>query len=200
MRTRWLALAPALGLVLATAAQAAPTKTPQVTDPAGDAVGLQAGTDIVSVLYTTTGKGSGKSYAPKAFSVTLTLAGPAMAGPGLTYEVDANTTTCGLVSFTYEPGTAYGRALGLNGWADWGTCSNTAGDSSIELLSPEVEGNKITWTFGLKSTGLKVGTVFDQFEARVDPSNPAIPFPSSATGTTLGLIDKATGTKPWTLG
>jgi hypothetical protein len=175
------------------------SRSAQVKDPAGDAVGMQAGTDITSVLFTTAGKGSGKSYVPKAFSVTMTLAGPVMAGPGLTYEVDANTNTCGLISFTYEPGTAYGRALGLNGWADWGTCTNTAGDGSIELLSPEVDGNKITWTFGLKSTGLKVGTVFNEFESRVDPSNPAVPFPSSTFGMALGLVDKATSTGTWKL-
>ena len=201
MRTRWLVLAPLVGIVLATGAHAAPTKTPQIKDASGDAVGT-AGMDITSVLFTTAGKGSGKSYVPKAFIVTMTLAGPVEAGPGLTYEVDAKSDTCGDLSFTYEPGTPYGSALGPNGWAQWGTCNNTTGDGTIELMTVAAEGNKITWEFGLKSIGLKVGTVLSNFVARVDPSNPVIPYPShgDAGMTGLGLIDAATGSGTWKLG
>lgn len=199
MRTRWLALAPLAGIALAAAAHAGPTKVPQIKDPTGDAVGMQAGTDIVSVLFTTAGKGAGKHYLPKVFSVTMTLAGPALSGPGITYEVDAMTSTCGAVSFTYEPGTPYERITGLNGWADWGSCDNQAGTGHFELLAVAVDGKKVTWEFVLKATGLKVGTVFSKFAARVDPSNPALPLPSSATGTQLGLIDAATGPGSWRL-
>lgn len=199
MRTRWLALTPLVAIVLATGAHAGPTKTPQIKDPAGDSVGAVGGTDIVSVLFTTAGKGSGKSYVPKLFSITMTLAGPVQDGPGLTYEVDATTNTCGDISFTYEPGTPYEKVAGRNGWADWGSCLNQAGDGSIELLNVVGEGTKVTWEFGLKSTGLKVGTVFNGFQARVDPSNPAVPFPSSLTFSELGLIDAATGAGTWKL-
>jgi hypothetical protein len=201
MRTRWLALAPLAGVVLATAAYAGPTTAPQIKDPAGDAAGGQAGMDIVSVLFTTAGTGSGKKYVPKTFSVTMTLAGPVEAGPGLTYEVDATTSTCGDLSFTYEPGTPYGKVFGPNGWAQWGTCNNTTGDGNIELLAPTVAGNKITWEFGLKSIGLKPGAVFKDFVARVDPSNPVLPYPSHGdVGMTgLGLIDAASGSASWTL-
>jgi hypothetical protein len=175
---------------------------PQVKDPSGDAVGTQAqpGLDIVSVLYTTAGIGSGKSYRPKAFRVTMTLAGPVATEPGLTYEAQAATTTCGDVLFTYEPGTPYESVTGINGWADWGTCQNSADDGTIELLAATVDGKTITWEFGLKSTPLKVGTVFSGFEARVDLSNPVIPFPSNATGTGFGAVDGATGTGSWKLG
>jgi hypothetical protein len=203
MRTRWLALAPALGLVLATAAHAAPTTVPQIKDAPNDAVGGQAGMDIASVLFTTSGKGSGKAYQPKELSITMTLAGPVSSGPGLTYEVDAKTDTCGDVSFTYEPGTVYGTATGRTGWAIWGSCENTAGDgSSVELLAPEVKGNTITWTFSLKATGLKVGSSFSSFAARVDPTNPVLPYPShgDAGYTGAGLVDAATGSGTWKLG
>jgi len=199
MRMRLLVLGPLVGLALATTAHAGPTTTPQIKDPAGDAVGAQAGTDITSVLFTTAGKGSGKGYQPKQFSVTMSLAGSPLAGPGVTYEVDATTTGCGVISFTYEPGTPYEKITGLSGWADWGSCDNTAGDGNIELLTPQVAGKTITWTFALKSTGLKVGSVFSAFQARVDLSNPAIPLPSSTTGTGFGLIDKAIGTGTWKL-
>jgi hypothetical protein len=201
MRVRWIALVPLAGLALATAAYAGHTTTPQIKDPTGDAAGGQAGMDIVSVLFTTSGTGSGKGYVPKAFSVTMTLAGPVEAGPGLTYEVDATTSTCGDLSFTYEPGTPYEKAIGPSGWAQWGSCTNTTGDGGIELLSPTVAGNKITWEFGLRSIGLKPGAVFKNFVARVDPSNPVIPYPShgDAGMTGLGLIDAASGSGSWTL-
>lgn len=199
---RTAVIAPLLGLALvagAATSSAAPTKVPQVKDAVGDAVGMQAGTDLVSVLYTTSGKGSGKGYVAKQLSVTLTLGGAAL-GPGTTYEVEAATSDCGDVAFTYEPGTVYGEALGLTGWADWGDCFTDNGPDGVELLAPKVSGSTITWTFSLKSTPFKVGTVFTDFRARVDPSNPVVPFPSSVTNTELGLIDSATGKGTWKLG
>ena len=195
-----LAVAPLLGIALATSSSAAPTNVPQIKDASGDSVGSQSGTDIVSVLYTTAGPGSGASYRPKQFSVTMKTAGDVLQQAGLTYEVEATTTTCGDVTFTFEPGTPYSSVTGVNGWADWGNCSTAADDGSIELLPVEVSGNAITWAFGLKSTPFKVGTVFRDFRARIDPSNPVVPLPSSTTGTELGLIDSATGTGSWKLG
>lgn len=202
-RTRLaLLLTPLLGLALATSSLAAPTKAPQVKDAKGDAVGPRAGTDIVSALFSTTGKGSGKAYVPKQFTVTLTLAGPVETAPGTQYEVEAMTDTCGLVMFTYSPGTPYGNLTGRTGWALWDTCTSSAGDdSSIELIAPTVTGNTIRWEFGMKAIGLKVGTTFKDFKVRVDPSNPALPYPSRGDGldTGLGLIDSASGTGTWKL-
>jgi hypothetical protein len=203
MRKRLLALAPLVsGLVLATTAYAGPTTTPQIKDPAGDAVGARPGMDITSVLFTTAGTGTGKAYVPKTFLVTMTLAGPVEAGPGLTYEVDAKSDTCGDLSFTYEPGTPYGQAFGPNGWAIWGTCSNTAGDGSVELMNVTAQGNKIVWEFGMKAISLKRGASLKDFVARVDPTNPVLPYPShgDAGMTGLGLIDTAKGSGTWKLG
>jgi hypothetical protein len=197
MRRPRLALVPLLLVALATTAHAGPTAAPQIKDPAGDATGGQAGTDIVSVLFTTSGKGSGKSYVPKGFSVTMTLAGPALSGPGYTYEVHATTNTCGDIDFTYEPGTPYENVTGANGWAEWGSCDNQAGDGNIELLTVETSGNKVIWEFGFKAIGLKVGTVFSNMKAFVDPSNPALPLPASSFAGELDLIDVATGTGTW---
>jgi hypothetical protein len=197
---RWLLLTPLLGLALATSSLAAPTKVPQIKDASGDSTGSQSGTDIVSVLYTTNGPGSGKAYRPKQLTVTMKTAGPVLQQAGLTYEVEASTSTCGDVTFTFEPGSPYSSALGVNGWADWGTCTGSDGESAVELLTVTVNGNSIEWAFGLKSTPLKVGTAFSDFRARIDPSNPAVPLPSSATGTELGLIDSATGSGTWKVG
>lgn len=199
MRTRLLVLAPLLGLALtATPGSAAPTKVPQIKDATGDAVAPSAAYDVVSVLWTTAGKGSGKSYSPKSLVVTMTLAGPPSTDPGVTYEVEATTDTCGDVMFTMEPGTPYESVTGLNGWADWGDC--TVGDSSVELLTVKTKGSSIIWTYGLKASPLELSTVFSDFRARVDPSNPAVPFPSNTTGTELGLFDAASGDGTWKVG
>lgn len=199
MRTRLLVLAPLVGLALtATPGSAAPTAVPQIKDAAGDAVAPSAAYDVVSVLWTTAGKGSGRSYSPKSLVVTMTLAGPPATDPGVTYEVEATTSTCGDVTFTMEPGTPYESVTGLNGWVDWGEC--TVGDSSVELLTVKTKGSSIIWTYGLKASPLELSTVFSDFRARVDPANPAVPFPSSTTGTELGLLDAGTGTGTWKVG
>lgn len=198
LRRSTVLLAALLAAATALPSHAAPK--PQITDPAGDAVGMQGGTDIVSVTYATTGIGSGRKYVAKKLVVTMQMAGAVITQPGLTYEVQADTGPCGAVTFTAEQGSPYTAVTGLNGWADWGGCN--VGDSNVELLMVNVKDKTLTWTFSLKliPKELKLGTVFTNFEARVDPTNPLIPFPSNATQTTLGLIDKATGPGPWKLG
>jgi hypothetical protein len=191
-----LALVPLLALGAAGHVSAAPAKAPQVKDATGDAVTRQAGNDIVSATWTTTGSGSGKAYKPKQLVVSLTLAAPPSSTPTFTYEVEATTSTCGDVAFTYEPGTPYESVTGLNGWADWGDCL-LADDSSIELLTPKVKGSTITWSFSLKASPVKAGAVLTDFRARVDPSNPVLPFPSSSQTGENGLVDSATGTGSW---
>lgn len=197
-----LVLSPLLGVALATGSLAAPTKTPQVKDAKGDAVGAQPSMDVVSVLYSTSGRGTGRSYVPKALNITLTLAGPVATHPGVSYEVDAMTDTCGLVTFTYSPATPGGNAVGRTGWAQWDRCMGSDGASSVELISPTVEGSTIRWEFSLKAAPVKVGTTFRDFVVRVDPSNPVIPYPSKGDGginTGLGLIDAAKGSGSWKL-
>ncbi len=130
----------------------------------------------------------------------MTTAGPVVTRAGFTYEIEATTDTCGDVTFTAEPGTPYEGITGLNGWADWGSCTTDAAEGGVELLTVQINDRTLRWTFGLKSTPLKVGTVFRDFRARVDPSNPVVPFPSSATGIELGLVDAAKGTGTWRVG
>lgn len=177
---------------------------PQISDAKGDSVGAQAGTDVVSALWSTTGTGRGRSYVAKKLVVTMTLAGDVIKEPGLTYELSANTSTCGLVTFSSQNGSPYTTVTSLNGWADWGDCTKPGadGDSSVELLTVAVKGNTLTWSMPIKMLpkGLKLGSLFSDFEARVDPTNPLIPFPSNTTGTAMGLIDTGTGTGTWKLG
>jgi hypothetical protein len=198
-----LLLVALLALAPATPSHAAAPK-PQVTDPKGDAVGMQPGTDLVSVLYSTTGTGTGRKYVPKKLLVTMTMAGDVLTEPGLTYEIQAETAPCGTVTFTAEQGSPYSAVTDVDGWADWGTCTvpdSNGAPTNVELLTVEASGKTIQWKFSLKliPKELKVGTAFTDFEARVDPTNPVVPFPSNATNTTLGLIDKATAPGPWKL-
>ena len=193
-------LAALLAAAVAMPSHAAPK--PQITDAKGD--GPQPGVDIVSVLWSTTGTGSGRRYVPKKLVLTMTLAGDVLTNPGITYEASAVTTTCETVTFSAQQGTPYSAVVGVNGWAEWGSCSKPTsdGDSNVELLTVAVKGNTLTWTMPIKMLpkGLTLGTVFSDFEARVDPTNPVVPFPSSLTRTDMGLLDIGTGTGTWKLG
>jgi hypothetical protein len=191
-----LALVPLVALTLATQGHAAPTKAPQIMDAKGDSLTTQADTDIVSVLWTTAGKGSGKAYVAKQLVVTMTLAGPPATTPGYTYEVNADSSQCGDVQLTFEPGTPYSDVTGVNGWSSWGTCEDVA------LIAVKTTGNAIVWSFSLKGQPLKLGTVLSDFRARVDASNPVVPLPSDGLGVPLGLglLDSATGSGTWKVG
>lgn len=200
MRRPALLLAALVAVAVAMPSHAAPK--PQITDAKGD--GPQPGADIVSVLYSTTGTGTGRKYVPKKLVVTMTMAGDVITHPGLTYEVSALTTSCETVTFSAQQGSPYTTVTGLNGWAEWGSCTKPSsdGDSNVELLTAAVKGNTITWSMPIKMLpkGLTVGTIFSDFAARIDPTNPVIPFPSSTTQTDRGLLDIGTGAAKWKLG
>lgn len=187
MRLRCLALTltPALLLGVAQVGHAAAPK-PQIVDPVGDAVGTKA-QDIASVLFRTVGKGRNKSL-----EVIMTLASDVQNVGAFNYEVDATSNTCGDLEFSMSPGTPYETVTGLNGWI-------TTGCGEQDLVHVDVQGRTITWSLPLDQALLKGNTVLKNFTARVDPAQPALPFPSSATATTLGLVDAAVGSKPWRL-
>ncbi|HVE74321.1 MAG TPA: hypothetical protein VNA30_04415 [Mycobacteriales bacterium] len=198
MRTRWLITTLLVIPLIAPSGHAAPTKVPQVKDAAGDAAGGQSGMDIVSVLYTTAGTGTGKRYVPKKLIVTMTLGGPVETRPVVNYEAEAKTEFCGDVTLTYAPGTPYEQTSGFNGWVRWGNC--TVGDSTSDLLTATADGKTVRWEFALRATPIEVGTMFSNFRARVDPANPVLPLSSSDTATERGLIDIAAGAGSWKVG
>ena len=198
MRMRLLALVPVVAVALATGAHAGPTKVPQVKDPAGDAVGGQAGTDIVSVLYTSAGVRSGKAYKAKELLVTMTLAGPALTTPGVSYEATATTSACGDVTLHLRARHAVREGDRAQRLGPVGSCDN--GSGNIELLTATTAGNTITWEFGIKATPFKLGTLFSTFRAEVDLTEPVVPFPASETGTNIGVPDAASGNGTWKLG
>lgn len=187
MRRAVLALLAPLLLLGSVHADAAAPK-PQVVDPVGDAVGTKA-QDIASVLFRTVGPAKSRTL-----FVTMTMGGNVVQeAPVLNYEVDAH-VSCGDVSFSFSPGTPYEAVTSLNGWV-----TSSCGGDSLELVTVTVQGSTITWELPLDSTVFKKGTAFTDFEARVDPTQPAVPFPSSTTGTTLGLVDIAKAAGPWKL-
>ncbi|HEV2890501.1 MAG TPA: hypothetical protein VGX28_09000 [Frankiaceae bacterium] len=199
MPRRALLLAAFLAAVTALPSSAAAPK-PQVTDPKGDALGAQPGADLASVTFATTGTGSGRAYVAKKLVVTMAMAGDVITTPGLTYEISTETSSCGRVTLSAQQGSPYSQVTHLNGWADWGDCMSRAdATSNVELLTAAVKGNTITWSFSLKMLPkeLAVRTSFTTFEARIDPTNPVIPFPSSATQTENGLVDVATSDVVW---
>lgn len=179
-------LAPALLLGTGHAQAAAPK--PQVVDPVGDAVGTKS-QDIVSVLFSSTGPAKSRTL-----KVSMTLAGDVLKQAAtFNYEVDAH-VTCGDLSFSFSPGTPYEAVTHLNGWI-----TSSCGEETQDLVTATVSGPTITWELPLDSRVFKKGTTFTDFEARVDPAQPAVPFPSGVTQTALGLVDVAKAAGPWRL-
>lgn len=201
MPRRALLLSALLAAAVAAPSGAAPK--PQVVDPKGDAVGAQPGADLAAVTFSTTGTGSGRGYVPKKLVVTMEMAGDVVTQPGLTYEISAETSACGPVTFSAQQGTPYSQVVGVNGWAEWGDCmSRSDATSNVELITVAAKGNTLTWSFSLKMVPkeLAVGTTFSNFQARIDPTNPVVPFPSGTLGVGhRGLVDVATSTAVWKL-
>lgn len=193
MHARRLLLAvPLLVGVLAAPGLAAPKPTPpQIVDPKGDATGGQAGHDIVSVDFKTTGVGTGKAYLPKKLVVTLTLAAAPQTQGAFSYNVDADTDSCGRLSVKYAPGNAIGGVIG-DTYATFGSCAEGV------FFPAKVKGSVVTFDFALKSIGLDRGTEFSAFTASVDLSEPAgALFGTDSVTTTAGLLDKASGDGTW---
>jgi hypothetical protein len=191
---RALAVVPAVLLAIAAPSLAAPKPKPvppQIVDPKGDSAGGQAGFDILSVEYKTTGTGAGKSYLPKKLSVILTLAAAPHTEGVFAYNVDADTDNCGKLSIKYSPGYVIGGVIG-DTYATFGSCAEGI------FFPAKVKGSVVTFDFELKSIGIDRGTEFSAFTASVDISDPV----ASTVGTdllaqTTGVLDKASGDGTW---
>lgn len=151
------------------------------TDPAGDHVPTNAGNDILSVTYTTSGvigpkakgKGLGKgnlAYTPKALVVTMKLAGPPSAVLGTLYEVDAVTSGCGDLLLYFTPGVD-----GSGGLVDCGSEPDELGSTTTSLdVEPEVQGSTVTWTlpFSMLPKEVSVGSRISEFVAYSTQTDP----------------------------
>lgn len=212
MRTRLvLAAAVAATALAAGSALAAPTRKPQIVDAANDALGGQAGTEIVSVLWTTTGDTTvsrvrGRkvtTYTPRKLVVTLNLAGAPMSQAGFAYETEAEFAGCGTVRFTYTPGTVFGQVLGpASLWYDCGEPDPTTGDTLVLVPNPKhkIGAKSITWEYAIKAfpKAVKVGAPVTDFSAAVDIVEPV--FGLQGTTDTGTPIDGATSDAVWKLG
>jgi hypothetical protein len=173
------------GVALATTASAGGPAAPNAltfTDPAGDAVPTDAGNDILSVTYTTTGtigpkgpgKGRGKgnlAYTPKALVVTMKLAAAPSAVPGTLYEADATTSGCGDLLLYFTPGVD-----GSGGLVDCGSEPDATGSTATSLdVVPEVQGSTVTWTlpFSMLPKEVGVGSSITDFVAYSTQTDPA---------------------------
>lgn len=181
-------LAPVVLLTGWVHADAAGRPAPQVVDAGGDSLATKH-QDIKSVLFSTKGP-----VGNQALVVTLSTWSPVM--PELStfnYEVDVK-ASCGDLSLSMSPSTPYEKVTGLNGWV-----SSSCGGDVSDLISAQVRDNTITWVVPLDGKVFTKGTTFTDFEARIDLAQPALPFPSSITGTALGLVDVATSKATWRL-
>ena len=194
LRLAVLSAAAAVGVVASTAGAAGPVTTPQIVDPKGDAVGGQAPLDIVSVLFSTTGTGSGKRYVPKKLVLAITLAGAPNTSGAFAYNVETMTDTCSRIRFRYFPGTPIGGLVG-DSYANFGSCATDGG----VFLNAKVKGSVVTMEFALKGTGLERGSVLEEFRATVDVSDPAGALTAGSELVRPGIGDIGTGDGTWTI-
>lgn len=184
-------------LALVAAAPAALAKTapkPQIVDPKGDSLGGQPAIDIVSVQYSTAGTGSGKAYVPKKLIVALTLAGPPDTRGAISYNLRAETDSCGVFRIKYAPGNVVGGLIG-DTYATFGSCAEGV------FFPAKVKGSVVSFEFALKTIKIDRGTEFSAFTATVDASDPATALVGTDTfGPTLaGVPDKASGDGTWVI-
>ena len=180
---RTLVAAAALGLVAA-AGPGSAAPTPQIVDAKGDAVDGSASHDVQSVLFTRTTKG---------FTVTMTLGGPQTSQDGVTYEIAAETETCGTFTIAWSPVTALGSRdqIGM----ECGTDSTTGEPYTIINVAPKVKGSTLTWTFNKKQfpAELKAGGTFTDLRAGVDPNEPVMGIIGPASLGVPVRLDDAVG-------
>jgi hypothetical protein len=204
MRLRLLALAAAAGIgVTALPSHAATAPKPQITDPAGDANGINdqgepaavpsqstpgdvSGADIKSVTFATTfvtKRVHGKSVrTATGFTVTMALSAAPM--PFVNYRVYASTSACASLFFEYNttPGTAGPRVR----------CPGSIPAVSADKLftaTETVKGSSIVWTVPTKT--FPAGTSFSTLKAdtRFNPVKLTVP-----------VIDEASTAATFTVG
>jgi hypothetical protein len=215
MKPRLIALALVAGLASAAVpaladGSATPAPKPQVTDPAGDANGINdqdtvgqsvsqptpvddSAADITSVVFQTTfvtkttttivkkKKVVKTVKTPNGFTVTLNLS--AAPDSNTSYDLRATNPGCkaGYVDFGYSSNAVLG--LGdVNCFPnDPTSIASTTYNSSVA-----VKGSSITWT--LPATEFPVGSVFTGISAETD------------TAALIGVIDQAAGTGTYAVG
>jgi hypothetical protein len=208
MRIRLATAAAAAGIaVAALPGHAATAPKPQITDPTGDANGLNgqgvvtgtpepstpadaSGADIKSVLFQSTFKtrtvhGTVKKV-PTGFTITMTLAA-APSVPNVIYRVASSGPSCDSLFFEYSTAVS-----GSDGSA---RCAASLPQTSgpVGVTSVVVKGNSVIWTVPVKS--LPAGQTLSSLDAQTR-------FISGTPGVSLTApqYDEATSSGSFTIG
>lgn len=179
------AAAVAFALTGSSHAASAPTKV-TIADATGDEHSAQAGEDITSIVWTTTGtttvKKVGKrkvtTYTPKNLVATMNLAAAPDTRPGIRFTVNA-TSDCGDLdlSVVHDP-------TGAVVPAGYTAC----GDGDI--IDPEVTfGPKsVSWSIPLTVLPFKVGSSLSAFDGYVDASEFVIGIIGTGDTVSVGIV------------
>jgi hypothetical protein len=189
-------------LAAAVAATALPGEAvntkPQVVDSATDSTGGQAGLEIVSALWTTTGD----TVVTKVRGHRVTQYTPLKSAP-FYYETSASVAGCGTLRFTYNPGTVYSAVVSESFlWYDCGPGDDVQGPGLTLLTDVKMTfgAKSITWEYPIKALGksVKVGAPVTEFSAITDVEEPVLGLygPKDAAHP----IDEGTGDVTWKLG
>jgi len=193
IRRALIAVPLALAAIATSSLAAAPKATPQIVDAKGDSAAGQASLDILSVLYATSGTGTGRAYLPKKLTVTLTLASAPDTRGVVNYNLKADTDGCGIINIHFAPGNAIGSLIG-DSYARFGSCQ----DAGV-YFPAKIKGSVVSFEFALKAIGVDRGTEFSAFTATVDAGEPATGIFGTQGGPAAGLGDKATGDGTWVI-
>jgi hypothetical protein len=170
-------------------AASAPTKV-TIADAVGDEHSAQAGEDITSIVWSTTGtttiKKVGKkkvtTYTPKNLTATVNLAAAPDTRPGIRYVVNA-TSDCGDLNLT-----VVADPTGAKVPSGYTAC----GDGAI--VDPEVTygAKSITWSIPLAALPFKVGSQLSAFDGYVDASEFVIGIIGTGDAVSVGIIGDRT--------
>ena len=207
MRVRLLTFSALAGLcVAALPGHAATAPKPQITDPTGDANGINgqgvvtgapnpstpadaSGADITTVVFRSTFKSvkkAGKTVqTPTGFTVTMTLAA-APALPNVIYRVAASSPDCPSLFFEYSTAVSATTAPAR--------CAQTLPKTSVPVAATNVvKGNSIVWTVPI--TSIAAGQTLSSLDAQTR-------FISGTPGLSLTApqYDEATSSATYTVG
>lgn len=159
------------GVVVAPSSHAASRPaTLVVPDPVGDVIAAGPAFDITSIVLTTAGKTEGRTYSPKTFVVSLTLAEPPSTEAGSAYGVDVELAGCGYANFSYTPGAALGEG---SIFTECGSPEDDTGSTAtLYSTPPKVKDNVITWSISVKTPGFKPGTAVSAITGHTTVNEP----------------------------
>lgn len=183
---RALALAAVLSVALAAPGVAAP-RTPQITDPTGDAP-AGAGYDIVSALFSTEGNtakvGRKTVYTPTKLVVTVTYAGTVAADPYAAQVVEFDIPGCEGVYLERFSGGTWG-ASGCVETFDFG--AKTSGKTVTFTLPFAIIGKNV----------LKKGAVLTGLRTYTAAADPVLGYETAELTAGQVTLDSATTTKTY---